>query len=276
MKYALPAPRTARRRAAQQHRDDRVDRRASAATASGPATPRARAASSRSPGSSRCSTGHAACAANCICPGAVDTPMTGGVWDSDESRARMKRDVPLGVVAAGRRHRLGRRLPALARRAPPHRSGHGGRRRLDGHLSTTVTRPWFGLFLPAAADELRRHPRAHARRRGRRLRLRVAHGPPRRAGRARARHVRGLDPRRRARGAHHDDPHRPPGHVRPVPAPGGARQDGRDRRRDLRRPARARHRLGLGPRRARDLRDRRRPATRAGGAPRPSRSRCST
>ncbi len=37
--------------------------------------------------------------ANCICPGAVDTPMTGGVWDNDESRARMKRDVPLGVVA---------------------------------------------------------------------------------------------------------------------------------------------------------------------------------
>jgi NAD(P)-dependent dehydrogenase (short-subunit alcohol dehydrogenase family) len=37
--------------------------------------------------------------ANCICPGAVDTPMSGGVWDNDESRARMKRDVPLGVVA---------------------------------------------------------------------------------------------------------------------------------------------------------------------------------
>ncbi len=38
--------------------------------------------------------------ANCICPGAVDTPMTGGVWDTPESRARMKRDVPLGVVAS--------------------------------------------------------------------------------------------------------------------------------------------------------------------------------
>lgn len=37
--------------------------------------------------------------ANCICPGAVDTPMTGGVWDSDESRAQMKRAIPLGVVA---------------------------------------------------------------------------------------------------------------------------------------------------------------------------------
>ena len=37
--------------------------------------------------------------ANCICPGAVDTPMTGGVWDSDESRSRMKRAIPLGRVA---------------------------------------------------------------------------------------------------------------------------------------------------------------------------------
>ena len=37
--------------------------------------------------------------ANCVCPGAVDTPMTGGVWDTDDARARMKRDVPLGVVA---------------------------------------------------------------------------------------------------------------------------------------------------------------------------------
>lgn len=36
---------------------------------------------------------------NCICPGAVDTPMTAGAWDSDESRARAKRDIPLGVVA---------------------------------------------------------------------------------------------------------------------------------------------------------------------------------
>jgi len=36
---------------------------------------------------------------NCICPGAVNTPMAAGAWDSDASRARMKRDVPLGVVA---------------------------------------------------------------------------------------------------------------------------------------------------------------------------------
>jgi NAD(P)-dependent dehydrogenase (short-subunit alcohol dehydrogenase family) len=37
--------------------------------------------------------------ANCICPGAVDTPMAGGAWDSDEARARMRREIPLGVVA---------------------------------------------------------------------------------------------------------------------------------------------------------------------------------
>ena len=109
-------------------------------------------------------------------------------------------------------------------------------------------------------------PRAHARRRGRRLRLGVADGPPRRAGRARARHVRRLDARRRARGAHHDDPHRPPRHLRPVPPPGGAGQDGRDGRRALRRPARARARLGFGRARARDVRDRRGPAARARGA----------
>ena len=65
-------------------------------------------------------------------------------------------------------------------------------------------------------------------------------------GRARARHVRGLDARGRARGAHDDDPHRPPRHLRPVPPSGGARQDGRDRRRALRRPARARDRVGIG------------------------------
>ena len=69
--------------------------------------------------------------ANCICPGAVDTPMAGGVWDSDEARARMKRAVPLGVVAQAGGHRVGRRLPALARRAPPHGPDHGRRRRHD-------------------------------------------------------------------------------------------------------------------------------------------------
>jgi NAD(P)-dependent dehydrogenase (short-subunit alcohol dehydrogenase family) len=37
--------------------------------------------------------------ANCICPGGVDTPMSGGVWNTDEARARLKRDVPLGRVA---------------------------------------------------------------------------------------------------------------------------------------------------------------------------------
>ena len=37
--------------------------------------------------------------ANCICPGGVDTPMAGGAWDSPESRARMKKAIPLGGVA---------------------------------------------------------------------------------------------------------------------------------------------------------------------------------
>jgi NAD(P)-dependent dehydrogenase (short-subunit alcohol dehydrogenase family) len=36
---------------------------------------------------------------NCICPGAVNTPMAAGAWDTDAARARIKRDVPLGVVA---------------------------------------------------------------------------------------------------------------------------------------------------------------------------------
>jgi NAD(P)-dependent dehydrogenase (short-subunit alcohol dehydrogenase family) len=36
---------------------------------------------------------------NCICPGAVNTPMTAGTWDGDAAKARMRRDVPLGVVA---------------------------------------------------------------------------------------------------------------------------------------------------------------------------------
>jgi NAD(P)-dependent dehydrogenase (short-subunit alcohol dehydrogenase family) len=37
--------------------------------------------------------------ANCICPGGVDTPMAGGAWSTPESKARMKKAVPLGAVA---------------------------------------------------------------------------------------------------------------------------------------------------------------------------------
>ncbi len=37
--------------------------------------------------------------ANCICPGGVDTPMTGGSFNTEEQRARFKRTVPLGHVA---------------------------------------------------------------------------------------------------------------------------------------------------------------------------------
>lgn len=37
--------------------------------------------------------------ANCICPGGVDTPMTGGVFATDEAKARAKTRVPLGRYA---------------------------------------------------------------------------------------------------------------------------------------------------------------------------------
>jgi NAD(P)-dependent dehydrogenase (short-subunit alcohol dehydrogenase family) len=37
--------------------------------------------------------------ANCVCPGGVDTPMTGGVFASDEAKARAARTVPLGRYA---------------------------------------------------------------------------------------------------------------------------------------------------------------------------------
>jgi NAD(P)-dependent dehydrogenase (short-subunit alcohol dehydrogenase family) len=37
--------------------------------------------------------------ANCICPGATDTPMTGGVWRLPERVAQLKKTVPLGRAA---------------------------------------------------------------------------------------------------------------------------------------------------------------------------------
>jgi NAD(P)-dependent dehydrogenase (short-subunit alcohol dehydrogenase family) len=37
--------------------------------------------------------------ANCICPGAVDTPMAGGAWDGPAAEARMRKAIPLGKVA---------------------------------------------------------------------------------------------------------------------------------------------------------------------------------
>jgi NAD(P)-dependent dehydrogenase (short-subunit alcohol dehydrogenase family) len=37
---------------------------------------------------------------NCVCPGATDTPMTGGVYREPEMAARMARAIPLGRVAA--------------------------------------------------------------------------------------------------------------------------------------------------------------------------------
>jgi NAD(P)-dependent dehydrogenase (short-subunit alcohol dehydrogenase family) len=37
--------------------------------------------------------------ANCVCPGATDTPMTGGVYRTPEMAERMRREIPLGRVA---------------------------------------------------------------------------------------------------------------------------------------------------------------------------------
>ncbi len=37
--------------------------------------------------------------ANCVCPGGVDTPMTAGVFASDEARERARRTIPLGRYA---------------------------------------------------------------------------------------------------------------------------------------------------------------------------------
>jgi NAD(P)-dependent dehydrogenase (short-subunit alcohol dehydrogenase family) len=37
--------------------------------------------------------------ANCVCPGGVDTPMTGGVFATDEARARARRAIPVGRYA---------------------------------------------------------------------------------------------------------------------------------------------------------------------------------
>jgi NAD(P)-dependent dehydrogenase (short-subunit alcohol dehydrogenase family) len=40
--------------------------------------------------------------ANCICPGGVDTPMTGGVFATDDAIARARQRVPLGRYAQAR------------------------------------------------------------------------------------------------------------------------------------------------------------------------------
>jgi meso-butanediol dehydrogenase/(S,S)-butanediol dehydrogenase/diacetyl reductase len=37
--------------------------------------------------------------ANCVCPGGVDTPMTGGVFSREDMQARARKQVPLGRYA---------------------------------------------------------------------------------------------------------------------------------------------------------------------------------
>jgi NAD(P)-dependent dehydrogenase (short-subunit alcohol dehydrogenase family) len=37
--------------------------------------------------------------ANCVCPGGVDTPMTGGTFATDDAKARARRRIPLGRYA---------------------------------------------------------------------------------------------------------------------------------------------------------------------------------
>jgi meso-butanediol dehydrogenase / (S,S)-butanediol dehydrogenase / diacetyl reductase len=36
---------------------------------------------------------------NCVCPGGVDTPMTAGMFASDEAKTRAKTSIPLGRYA---------------------------------------------------------------------------------------------------------------------------------------------------------------------------------
>jgi NAD(P)-dependent dehydrogenase (short-subunit alcohol dehydrogenase family) len=40
--------------------------------------------------------------ANCVCPGGVDTPLTGGAFATDEARERARRSIPLGRYAEAR------------------------------------------------------------------------------------------------------------------------------------------------------------------------------
>ena len=95
-------------------RDDRVDRRDPRSRLTARVTPRARAASTRSTRLLAVQYGPHGVRANCICPGGVDTPMTGGTFATDEAIARAKRRVPLGRYAQARRHRRRRGLPAHA------------------------------------------------------------------------------------------------------------------------------------------------------------------
>ena len=130
--------------------------------------------------------------------------------------------------------------------------------------------------VPAAdAALVRPARRSCARRRGGRVRRHDRHGPPRPAVGRRPADVRGDRHDDLARRAHRAPATRLTRALRRLPSPGRARAPGGLDRPRLRRPLRARHRMGLGTRRAGDVRRRY-----DGGAPTGSRgcarrSRCS-
>ena len=115
--------------------------------------------------------------ANCICPGGVDTPMTGGVCDTDDARAReARRAARRGRAARGHRvvavfllsatRATSPARPWRSTAAPPRREP--ARRDARRHDARTVVR----IVPPAVADGLRHHPRTHPGGRGRRVSIR--------------------------------------------------------------------------------------------------------
>ena len=126
------AARTSWTAAARSSRSRRPPR--SVVTVSARATPRARAASTRSTRLLAVQYGPHGVRANCICPGGVDTPMTGGhVRDTGSDRAREAHGAARASRAA-RGHRRRRGVPARRRRPPPHRRDAAGRRRRDDRV----------------------------------------------------------------------------------------------------------------------------------------------
>ena len=168
----------------------------------------------------------------------------------------------LGVPRVRRRrhHRRSRRPRAPAR---AHLLRHprvlGSRGRVGSLMPIEVF-----LFLPQMRMPMDALVAKAQRRRGGRVHGRRAHGPPRATPGRRSAHVRRDGHRGLAGRAHRARHHRPPRAVRRLPPPGRARPGGRHPGPRLRRPLRARHRLGVGPDRAGHVRRRLHRAARAG------------